>query len=305
MEASRSSQGIASLAILYFALAAAILIAWYNFRAGRTDLQGAAKLGILYFAAMVGGRFLSAHHTSQAAELSIFWRGISVAGINGVLLWAVYLALEPWVRQRWPQTMISWSRYTTKGIRDPLVGRDILYGAALGCVWAGVKLAQLAMHGASGEPVMPPLATLLGLRQAAAGGLDALTGSLFDPIVLFFLLFVARAVLRNQWIAAATFIAIATVVDTGGTAYPWIDYPANALLAGLIVFVLLRFGLLALIATEAFSQFLTGVPRTLDFSAWYAGIGVASLALVALIAIYGFRTSLAGRRLLDPRKAAA
>jgi len=92
-------------------------------------------------------------------------------------------------------------------------------------------------------------------------------------------------------------------VDSGGTSYPWIDYTANALFAGLAVFVLLRFGLLALIATEAFSQFLTGVPRTLDFSAWYAGIGVASRVLVALMAIYGFRASLAGRRLLDPGRA--
>ena len=305
MEAWRSSQGLASLAVLYLALAAAVLIAWHNFRAGRADLQGAAKLGLLYFGAMVGARFLSAHHTSQAAELSIFWRGIGVAAINAGVLWAFYLALEPWVRQRWPQTMISWSRYTTKGIRDPLVGRDILYGAALASVWAGVKLAQLALHGSSGEPVMPSLATLLGVRQAVGAGLDALTGSLFDPIMLFFLLFVARAVLRKQWIAAAAFIAIASVVNTGGTSYPWVDYTANALFAGLTVVVLLRFGLLALIATEALSQFLTGVPRTLDFSAWYSGIGVASLVLVALIAIYGFRTSLAGRKLLDPRQSEA
>ena len=300
MEPGRSSQGIASMVVLYLAISAAVLIAWYNFRAGRADRQGAAKLGLLYFAAMVGARFLSAHHTAQTAELSIFWRGIGVAAINAGVLWAFYLALEPWVRQRWPQTMISWSRYTTKGIRDPLVGRDILFGAALASVWAGVKLAQLALHGTTGEPVMPSLETLLGVRQALAAALDAVTGSLFDPILLFFLLFVARAVLRKQWLAAAAFILIVTVLYTGSTSYPWIDYTATALFAGLIVLILLRFGLLALISTEALSEFLTGVPRTLDFSAWYAGIGVVSLVLVALIAIYGFRTSLAGHKLLDP-----
>jgi serine/threonine-protein kinase len=305
MEPWRTRQGMVSLALMYLALAAGTLIAWYNFRAGRADLAGAGKLGLIYFAAMLGGRFLMAHHTSQVAELSIFWRSVSVAAINGGVLFALYVALEPWVRQRWPQTMISWSRYTTKGIRDPMVGRDILYGAALGCVWAGVKLAQLALHGSSGEPVMPPLAPLLGLRHAAAGGLDAFTGSLFDPILTFFMLFLTRVVVRKQWIAAAAFIVVGTLVDSGGTSYPWIDYTANALFAGLAVFVLLRFGLLALIATEAFSQFLTGVPRTLDFSAWYAGIGVASLVLVALMAIYGFRTSLAGRRLLDPGRASS
>jgi len=300
-----SSQGIPTFMVLYPCLVAALLIAWYNFRAGRADLQGATKLALILFTANVGARFLSAHHTWQAAELSLLWRGISIAAINGGMLWTFYLALEPWVRQRWPQTMISWSRYTTKGIRDPLVGRDLLYGATLASVWTSVLLAQLALHGSSGEPVMPSLETLLGVRQAAGAGLDAVTSSLFFPILLFFLLFVLRAVLRKQWIAAAAFIGVASVLNTFGTSYPRVDYPAHALFGALIVFVLLRFGLLALIATEALSRFLTGVPRTLDFSAWYSGIGVASLVLVALIAIYGFRTSLAGRKLLDPRKGAA
>ena len=28
--------------------------------------------------------------------------------------------------------MISWTRYTTKGASDPLVGRDLLYGTVFG-----------------------------------------------------------------------------------------------------------------------------------------------------------------------------
>lgn len=295
----------AFILILYLTIAAACPIAWYNVRAGRGDLRGAAKLALLYFAAMLAGRLLLAHHTAQSAELSVFWRSVGVAAINGSIVWAYYLALEPWVRQKWPQTMISWSRYTTKGIRDPLVGRDILFGAAFSCVWAGVKLAQLALHGPSGEPVMPPLTPLIGVRQFLGGGLDALTSSLFEPMLIFFLLFITRVLLRNQWLAAAAFMAIFASADSVGAVYPMVDWTANALFAGICLFVLLRFGLLALIVTDALSQFLTGVPRTLNFSAWYAGVGVVSLVIVALVAFYGFRTSLAGRKLLDTQKSGA
>ena len=56
--------------------------------------------------------------------------------LNAALNWVVYVALEPWVRRKWPRTMISWSRLTSRGVRDPLVGRDLLYGTLLGSLLA-------------------------------------------------------------------------------------------------------------------------------------------------------------------------
>jgi hypothetical protein len=35
----------------------------------------------------------------------------------------------------------------------------------------------------------------------------------------------------------------------------------------------------------------------LDFSSWYAGMAAMPFLLVALLVVYGFRTSLAGRKL--------
>ena len=61
-------------------------------------------------------------------------------------------------------------------------------------------------------------------------------------------------------------------------------------------FALLRFGLLAAIVTSCVGQMLElGV--VLDFSAWYAGMAMLPFLLVAAIAVYGFRVSLAGRTL--------
>jgi hypothetical protein len=45
--------------------------------------------------------------------------------------------------------------------------------------------------------------------------------------------------------------------------------------------------------------FLQSYPITFDTSAWYAGGGYFALALVAAVALYGFRTALGSRRILD------
>ena len=47
--------------------------------------------------------------------------------------WLDYLALEPFVRRRWPEAMISWTRLLGGRFADPLVARDILIGCAAGC----------------------------------------------------------------------------------------------------------------------------------------------------------------------------
>jgi hypothetical protein len=38
---------------------------------------------------------------------------------------------------------------------------------------------------------------------------------------------------------------------------------------------------------------------TLQTSAWYFGMGLTGFLIIGAIAVYGFRTSLGGRRLLD------
>jgi hypothetical protein len=46
-------------------------------------------------------------------------------------------------------------------------------------------------------------------------------------------------------------------------------------------------------------QDILRLPHTLDFSAWYAGTTAVPLILLALLALYGFRASLGGRRLIE------
>jgi serine/threonine-protein kinase len=283
------------IVVKYLALLAAGILAWHNVRSAKADRRGAAKLGLLYFGSMAGAALLAAHHAATNGEIAMFWIVMSNSAINAVALSAFYLALEPWVRRKWPQTMISWSRFTTRGIRDPLVGRAILLGVVFACALAALKLVQLGLHGPGGEPVFAFLYPLLGLRQAIAGVLNSFTGSLFDPVFVLLLMFLIRVALRNQWLATGVFIALIAAINSNGSAYPWTDVPVNLVFAAIYALILMRYGLLVAMVASTLTDFLNGIPRTLDFTLWYANTGMLPLVLTALIAIYGFRIALGGR----------
>jgi serine/threonine-protein kinase len=295
---SNSSSQIPSLIMVYLVLISACGIAWHNFRAGKSDRRGALKMGGIYFLCMAGARLLVTHHTATLQELNMFWLTVSLAFVNGGALWIIYLALEPWVRRHWPHTIIGWNRFTAKGIRDPLVGRDLLYGMACGLLLGLVVLTGTAFHGNSGQPFLPPLEPLLGVRYEVAGLLDSVDSGFFNGLFFLFLLFVLRALFRKQWLAAIAYVAVLGFIQAYGTTTPWVDYPVSMLYQAVDAFILLRFGLMAAISAAVCLQLLESCPATLDFSAWYVGLSLIPPVIVALIAVYGFRISLAGRPLI-------
>ena len=69
-------------------------------------------------------------------------------------MWVLYLALEPYVRRYWPQAMISWTRALGGRWRDPLVGRDVLYGVVLG-VLSAISMASVIIWSAARRSAVP------------------------------------------------------------------------------------------------------------------------------------------------------
>ena len=65
----------------------------------------------------------------------------------------------------------------------------------------------------------------------------------------------------------------------------------------MVVWLLYRYGLLALIVTIYFVHLLIFYPITSDFSAWYATDFVLALFIALALAGFGFYTSLAGEPL--------
>ena len=95
-------------------------------------MRGASRLAAFVFGVEMLEWLCTAHHVSTIDELYLFHGGVMWAAFAAGLVWTLYMALEPYVRRRWPQSMITWSRLLGGGFRDPLVGGHVLAGIALG-----------------------------------------------------------------------------------------------------------------------------------------------------------------------------
>jgi len=292
---------ITQVAVIYTAIVTACILAWLNFRARKTDLRGATKLAAWCWMGYAAGSFLQAHHVGAIGETTTFWRVVFGTGaINGGVVWIFYLALEPWVRRRWPQTMISWSRYAVKGWRDPLVGRDLLYSVAIGAILGVLNLISTAAGASWKAPDFPDLSALAGFSSMLGSILMTLGNAVVDTLLIFFFLFILRLVLRKEWAAVAGVTALVSLIGSAQNGFRQPDLAFVIGMAGMVILTIaiLRFGLIAAIFSDAIANSLQ-LPHTLDFSAWYMGLTMIPLVAMALLAYYGFRTALGGRRLIQ------
>ena len=294
--ANSSANQIPVLIMVYVALIAGCALAWINIRAGRHDYRGANRIFLVYFLSQWAVHIVAMHHAATQAELALFWMSVSNAALNGFVVWIFYIALEPWVRRSWPQTLISWSRYVTKGIGDTLVGRDLLLGAALGLLLCIINLATLFLGGNNGQPYFAPLNPLIGIRYEVAQILGVPSGAIFNVLLFFLLLFLLRLALRKEWIAFPVFVIVVGVATTVGTTTPAVDYAAGLISVAVVGLALLRLGLLATIVTIIVSD-LGNLGGSFDFSTWYTAMSAIPFVLIVLLAIYGFKVSLGGRPL--------
>src|ERR1017187_5785962 len=103
---------------------------------GLSESSGCAcRLASVMFMLEMGLCLSRSHFRTIGDALGLFIIAASPGLFISAVTWILYLALEPWVRRHWPQTVISWSRLVSGQARDPLLGRDILFGVILGMVW--------------------------------------------------------------------------------------------------------------------------------------------------------------------------
>jgi hypothetical protein len=297
--AGLSSQQLSNLAeetlFVIFGIAACFF-ARYNWKAGRGDMRGAIRVGA--YIASIGflAWILQSHHVSSPAEKELLGEEVANAVFDGFLYWVVYLALEPWVRRYWPQTLISWSRLLAGRWRDPMIGRDILFSVLLGLVYAllimGLRMTLLHL---SFPPIQGhTLYDLVGTRMLAGNLVQRLHDAILDGLQIFLSLFVLRAVLRKQWLAALAFVLIFTAIDAYGDIHEfwYILVPFYVAVYGIFIAVMLRFGLLATVLTLLVMHLANNHFLTTDFSAWYGESSAVVVAILIALAAWGFKLSL-------------
>jgi hypothetical protein len=281
-------------------LVAGIFLARRNLKAGRGDRSGAFRVGLAFLLVHLVVWAMMANHTGNlGVEWNMLQRTSGWTLYYVVTLWLSYLALEPYVRRRWPDALISWTRLLSGRVRDPLVGRDLLLGTLVGVAivvlilisslapsWMGRPLGQLFFPNPNG---------LAGPGSLVANLLDMMAHAVVTTMGMLFILFLLRAILRREWLAAAGLSLVISVQVVLGNELLPLQVPFACAAVALLVFTMLRFGFLTATVSFMITRWLIELPLPSNWQGWYAGMStIVPLAVVAL-ALYGFATSLAGR----------
>jgi len=299
---SAGERAVQAVVILIFVviLVGASLLARRNLRLGRGDRRGAFRLAAFVFLVIIVAWSVAARHVADiVGEFTMFIEALAIALLVAAIFWLVYVALEPFLRRRWPARVISWNRLLAGDYRDPLVGRDLLIGAACGFALTLLGYAQNALPGWLGLPPRPPittpLAALLGASETVGVFSAQVQNALVYPAGFIFLFLLFTILLRREWAAVAALLALFALLALLANQYPLIDVPFGAAGGALTLLILSRFGLLALVFTQFFNLPFFFFPVTPDLSAWYATATVFVLASTLALLAYGFYTSLAGQ----------
>ena len=83
------------------------------------------RLAVFVFASAMSVWAFVTSHVASDAELALLLLGASLALFLAGVCWLLYVALEPLIRRRWPDSLIAWTRLLSGRLSDPLVGRSL------------------------------------------------------------------------------------------------------------------------------------------------------------------------------------
>jgi serine/threonine-protein kinase len=272
-----------------------------NLRLGRGDRRGATLLALLNLGSMAVFWALRAHHSfNPVDEFDLFLRFAAVALLYSAVFWAFYIALEPYVRRRWPAMLVSWSRLLSGEWRDPLVGRDALIGCGVAAL--AVFLERLMESGIGIINTASRLQNAMGVGWFTSRVIEIVgTGTLLALGMLCLVSFL-RVLLRSDKLVALVVIlvpALLSILFVDPQRNPRIGLLSYFVLMALPTFVLVRFGFLALVVWWVFDDLFLRFPLTLQSSIWYSTATYGVLTIAVVFAFFACRISLGGRPILD------
>ncbi len=143
-------------------------------------------------------------------------------------------------------------------------------------------------------PNLPGTEALLGLRGTLAHIIAQGPSDIRNALLFLFLIYLLRALVRNQWIACGLF---ALLFGSVNLSQPPKDIIEGYVIAVLLAVAMVRWGVLASAALLAFANTLGNAPFTSHSSAWFwPGLAI-SVAVPLVAAAWAFRISTAGQKL--------
>jgi serine/threonine-protein kinase len=276
-----------------------VALAWHNIRCGRANVRGATLLALTYFVALALAWLFSAHHIPNYwDEFELLSADLGDGVFASLFIFVLYLAMEPFVRRRWPWRVVAWNRLLAGRWRDPLVGRDVLVGAATGTLMVLLGYALVFLITFLGRPPDDPVS--IYHPKLTAGPVYVLAtiyvGAVVPTLGGFFLFFLFFLITRREWLAvfayALTWVIPASLIPSESQ-----DFVAlySLSVSALLIFLYLRFGLLSVAAASIAGDLSNYAPVTFNFRAWYGGSSLVYLAVILGVVFYGFIVSSGGQ----------
>jgi serine/threonine-protein kinase len=282
---------VLGIAVTGCAMFGGFVLARQNLRLGRGDRRGAWRLVTAVTIVLSIAWVLDEHHVADTHEWYLFVSFAGRALVIGGLFWATYVAFEPYVRRHWPSTIVAWTRLIGGGVRDPLVGRDVLIGCAVGgaltCLLLIGVLAPSWLGRTAEMPQLPTWRALLGPRQAVSLSLQLGVNALLEAFVALFLLVLMRLICRREWLAAVGTVVLLALPDILLSDDVVIGAIGFLMVYGLAIVLMIRVGLLAVVAMRLSIDLLQVFPTVPSLTPWYAGIGLAGVMLFGTVAALG------------------
>jgi serine/threonine-protein kinase len=293
-------RGIIQLAMAASGVLAAILLARRNWRLGRIDRKGALRIGIARFLIGMVIWIGTVHAVPSSAMITLAISSFAAWLAWGAALWLLYLALEPSVRAHWPHSLVTWNRLLAGQWKDAQVGSHILIGAAVGAaVWTTAEVVDY--FSGEGMGSSSGINAAAGTRQWIAAHTATLGDGLILGLLCFFALTGLRYLVKKDWIAAMVAAILFTFSKSSDfTSSNWeVKTAIYLFLFGVLLMILLRYGLVTIVAATFFINSFDSVALGGDWKAWYAPAGLATVALLAGIAVYAFWRSLGSRDVFE------
>jgi serine/threonine-protein kinase len=276
------SQGRAWLLVLLLIaiLTGGSILAHRNLKLGRGDRRNAAVLAAIVFATQMLIWAIGGHHVAELWEVALMIDALSQALFTAAVFWLTYIAIEPYVRRHWPDSLISWNRFAAGRFRDPLVASHLLLAVFVSKL--SNVLGDLTMD------LPQPITTVEIARGSYAieAWLFSIRGGLQASLGLLIIVVVLRLVLRRVWPAdLIAALAVGAVISQAGldrvTDINGIVSGALAIFA--VLFVLRRFGFLPFTLSWILS-FPTLLP--VMAGSWYAGRALAYQLVPLALAVW-------------------
>jgi hypothetical protein len=277
-----------------------LFLAWRNFRLRRGDRAGAWRLAVTLMIISAMSALLYADYSGGLRhQTSLVFTIIRDGLMLGAFFSIAYIALEPFIRRRWPERLIGWTRLLGGRLRDPMVGRDVLIGVAAGIAHAHLAGLDDWLPGRMGwelpsAPILGGYSSLLSLRHTFSGVFYNAIGALLFGLIPIILLVGLTILLRRRAFAVVGLFLVISGVYTVGARGNLYMIAVSLVIALIWTAVAVRVGLLGIVVAQ-YSFFLAFGASGIDLSSWAAASLLVPLVLLVALTLYAFRTSLGGQ----------